>query len=169
MRPLFAWLLLFTIVFQQMVGKVYVQIIYSVEIESKMTEKETQIAEALKERSGIDAHVTSNSEDHLMQRMGYGAPFIFSEEINGETYCFTVEREPVMVTHHVEITPPLENNERFPTSRILLAKMFSDFCFDDSNLFFVTSPPAYAVVVFAISDMIMNFHPPVPAPPPWQA
>lgn len=130
-RQLFAVLLLAIFIFQWIGGRSFAKLSSLVLIERQMDERETAIAEALKEKIGIDVHVKVQDEQQLkkLQSLGYAAPLLLSHTVGDEHHhYYIVEQNPV---HYQQVSYTAEA----PTGQqsdqnVVLERLFSDFVFD---------------------------------------
>jgi len=128
-----AWLLLLLIVAQWVAGRVFINVVYTARIEHMMDARETSIAQKMKAEIGVTANVQIQDKENLevIQGMGYGAPFLFSEESDGETHYYTVDsKSPHGLRHEYKVDQP-NNQEDRSAPKTLTERLFSDFCFDE--------------------------------------
>ncbi len=77
--------------FQWMGGLFTISLMDAIIVKTTMTAKEKYIADHLSEKYNVSSDVNISEVDPANYvRMGYGAPFIFSEEISGEFTHFSV-------------------------------------------------------------------------------
>lgn len=152
-RQLFAALLLAIFIFQWIGGRSFAKLSSLVLIERQMDERETAIAEALKEKIGIDAHVKVQNEQQLkkLQRLGCAAPLLLFHVIGDQHHHYIVEQHPV---HYEQVSYTAEG----PTGQqsdqnVVLERLFSDFVFDADGF---TAHLPFAVEVqqlFALAEL----------------
>ena len=133
LRSIGAWLLILLIVVQWIGGRVFINVVYTARIEHLMNAKETAIAQKLKAEIGITANIKIQDKKDLkvVQGMGYGAPFLFSEETDGETQYYTVDaKSPHGLRHEYKVDQP-QNQEDRSAPKTLTERFFSDFCFEE--------------------------------------
>lgn len=138
-----AWLLLLLIVTQWVAGRVFINVVYTARIEHMMDARETSIAQKWKAEIGVTANVQIQDKDkiQIIQGMGYGAPFLFSEESDGETHYYTVDsKSPHGLRHEYKVDQP-NNQEDRSAPKTLTERLFSDFCFDEH--FILNISPAF--------------------------
>lgn len=114
-------------------GRAFINVVYTARIEHLMDAKETAIAQKLKAEIGVTAHVKIQDKKDLkvVQGMGYGAPFLFSEETDGETQYYTVDaKSPHGLRHEYKVDQP-QNQEDRSAPKTLTERFFSDFCFEE--------------------------------------
>ncbi|WP_148270550.1 hypothetical protein [Haliscomenobacter hydrossis] len=136
LRPFGAWLLVLLIFTQWVGGHVFINVVYTARIESIMNEKESAIAQKLKAEIGVTAHITIQKKEDLnvIQGMGYGAPFLFSEEENGETSYYTVDpKSPHGIRQEYKVDQQ-PNQEDRSAPKTFTERFFSDFCFEEHAL-----------------------------------
>ncbi len=168
-QPYVAGLLLLAIGYQQLVGRSYVRRVYYVEIEAEMNQKEAAVAQRYRSSTGIDAFVEADGQAALLlqtnQRSGYGAPVVFSKEIDGELYHFTVDQEAVRIACESGCQQaPLE----LPNSQTLLQKLFPDYYFDVTSLPGLASARPIESGVFEVAGDASDAERAIPYPPPRQ-
>lgn len=137
-RPACAWALILLLLMQWVGGRIYINVVYAVEVNSEMDEKEQAISEKMKTETGIAARVEIRDEAQLeaLHKLGYGAPYIFTAEENGETSYFTVDQSSVqLIQHQYQVRDQQDQDER-SAQKDRLDRLFSDFCFDEPNCLF---------------------------------
>jgi hypothetical protein len=165
------WLFLLLILLQWVAGRVFIHVVYTARIERMMTVQEEAIAHKLKAEIGVTAHVKILDKEDLqiIQGMGYGAPFLFSEESNGKTQYYTVDaKSPHGLRHEYKIASPQEEKER-SLPKALTERLFSDYCFEEHGLLtsipFFTDNTKTASVLF-YRGLLDLAHLSIPSPPP---
>lgn len=136
-----AWLLLLLIVAQWVAGRVFINVVYTARIEHMMDARETSIAQKLKAEIGVTANVQIQDKDKIqvIQGMGYGAPFLFSEESDGETHYYTVDsKSPLGLRHEYKVDQPNSQEDR-SAPKTLTERLFSDFYFEEQFTLHITS------------------------------
>lgn len=135
-----------------------------------MNQLEEQIARELKAKSGIETRVKvlTEGQTQALQQLGYAAPFVFSEEVDGQTLSFTLEQERIYVLEHPGPAADESTPGPLPASRTLLAKVFPDFYFSAPNLLSTRIQQERHDRVFVFNGAEPDYNPAVPAPPPWR-
>lgn len=91
-----------------------------------MDQQEQVIADKIKSETGFDTHIRIHDDEEIafQQKLGYLTPFLFSEEIDGQTYFYTVENSPLTTVEysHAETKQP---DPEAPYS----SKSYSDWLF----------------------------------------
>ena len=171
MQPICGWLLILLIFLQWVGGRVFINVVYTAKIESIMNEKESAIAQKMKARLGITAHIKIQEKEDLnvIQGMGYGAPFLFSDEENGETSYYTVDAKSPHGMRHEYRVDQQPNQEDRSAPKTFSERFFSDFCFEEHALLEV-NPLHFAHTKTAqpltFEDLIDLSNLSTPKPPP---
>ena len=171
MRPICAWLLVLLIIMQWVGGRLFINVVYTARIESIMNEKESAIAQKMKAELGVTAHIQIQEKEDIevIQGMGYGAPFLFSEEENGETSYYTVDsKSPYGIRHEYKVDQQ-HNQEDRSTPKTFSERFFFDFCFEENALLEVNSAQfdhAKTAQPIAFQDLIDLSNLSTPKPPP---
>jgi len=171
LRPISAWLFILLIFMQWVGGRVFIHVVYTARIESIMDAKETAIAQKMKAELGVTAHIKIQKKEDIkvIQGMGYGAPFLFSDEENGETNYYIVDSKSPNGTRHEYKVNAQQNQEDRSAPKTFTERYFSDFCFEEHallvfNPIFVdytkTASPQNFEGLIDLSD------PSIPKPPP---
>lgn len=108
-----------------------------------MNAKEEAIAEKIKIETDFDLHIEIRDDRQIkaLQDLGYSSPFIFSEEIDGQTCYFTLSESPVRAVSLTYTTTGHQNQETPPHSaRSFKDRLFSDFYFWETSLQACESP-----------------------------
>lgn len=94
MKKVIVFFLILFIAFQWLGGLFTISLMDAIVVKTTMSAKEKYIAEHLSEKYNVssDANISVVDPANYV-RMGYGAPFIFSEEISGETAHFSISNE----------------------------------------------------------------------------
>lgn len=137
-RRCFAWLLLAAFCLQRILGIVGSHWVQVVEIEVDMDQREQQIADRIRTENQFDVQVKIQDEQQLefLQSQGYTAPFIFSDELDGEVWYYTIDHtstELIKYEHSLS-----EQQEPLPgpgDQRVTPDDLFSKFFFWDQDLF----------------------------------
>ncbi len=168
MRSNWAWPLLLIICFQWMGGSIRFKLVHSVAVVSQMDEEEIFVASTVKAETGIDAHIRVISEDSIdLKTFGYSSTFLFSKEIDGKTFYYLVDSEPVEIIHYeyplgVEQGSGHKKNE----DAALLDRFFPSFIVEgihDFNLEKQVSFPAKNYGTDILNDLCNSS---IPTPPP---
>lgn len=171
LRACSAWLLLLLIVGQWVGGRVFINVVYTARIEHLMDARETAIAQKLKAEIGVTTNVQIQDKDKLevIQGMGYGAPFLFSEESEGETQYYTVDsKSPHGLRHEYKVDQP-NNQEDRSAPKTLTERFFSDFCFEEQFILKINpfyeegtkiAPPLIAKELIDLSEPFILTPPP---------
>lgn len=151
-----------------MIGFVGSEVVYAVEVEESMNGTEQAIADRIMDEEGYDANIRIHDEAQLeaMQRLGYLAPFIFSEEVDSSVCYYTVEYSPktVMLDAYANANPT-DNDQPLPTSQSFNDRLFSAFYFWESNFTLTLYPTIItqrSVVPHYWDDSCIA----IPSPPP---
>jgi hypothetical protein len=171
LRSIGAWLLILLIVVQWIGGRVFINVVYTARIEHLMNAKETAIAQKLKAVIGVTANIKIQDKKDLkvVQGMGYGAPFLFSEESDGETQYYTVDaKSPHGLRHEYKVDQP-QNQEDRSAPKTLTERFFSDFYFEehiilDINPLFSNCTKTAQPLIF--KDLVDLSDPSILTPPP---
>lgn len=166
-KAFLAWSLLLLLFTQQVAGRVYMSVEYAVEFEASMTVNEASIAGLIHEDTGIETSVRIHDDEqvnHLFS-LGYGAPFIATEVVDGDTAYFSVQHDPVQTTNYTHILKIPDHPDSKSGQQVSLEKWFPDFCFDHLDL----STMKYSVpcmIRFPFESTITVSHLSMPSPPP---
>ena len=127
MRPFYAWLLLTAICLQWIGGSYCLKVGYTIEIERNMNQTEVQIAESVKAQLGVEAQVRQLSADDIaLQAKAYSSFFAFSEEVDGETVYYTLEKDAVdVVDASYQLGQPLDSRQLTPQTN--WERLFAQF------------------------------------------
>lgn len=164
-------MLLLLIVAQWVGGRVFINVVYTARIEHLMDAREAAIAQKLKAEIGVTANVHIQDKDKLevIQGMGYGAPFLFSEESDGETHYYTVDsKSPHGLRHDYKVGQPQDQEDR-SAPKTLTERFFSDFCFEEQLLLEVkplVHTVSKVVQPLIFKDLIDLSEPSILTPPP---
>lgn len=165
MKPFFSWLLILIMSFHWIIGYLCFQIDYSVEIERVMNEMEKKIAEAVKEEMGMDIHVEIFQKDLSdVENFGYSGRFIFSKEIEGKTYYYKINPNPIEIVNQEYIFyqyPDAEGDKM-----ILFQRLFSKFTVQDFSLPAPVKDRELPERNFIYAGFQDIFPPAIPSPPP---
>ena len=167
MRQYLAWPLVLILAFQQMAGRIYVNIAYSVEAASVMNDREREIATSLSGETGIEAYVEIRDAQKLshLYGLGYGTPFVFSEEISGEVNYFTVENTPAATGKYVYALGGQADDEKKPEKKAFLDRLVPDFCCVTAALPSREAPDSNTPR-FSADEISALFAISIPTPPP---
>ena len=167
-RFYFACLLLLAFCLQRIIGIVGSEIVYAIEVESRMNAVEQTIAEKFKKETGVEIQIKLEDDDQMdwLLNLGYSAPFIFSDKIDDQIHYFTIEKFPdriVTYAYHATDQPdqqvPVDNPRNFKD------RLFSDFYFWESGLSFkkfsMIKPGLGLFPLFRKNPFIA-----IPSPPP---
>ncbi|MCB0629275.1 MAG: hypothetical protein R2824_26290 [Saprospiraceae bacterium] len=93
---IFAWVLLLILCLQRVLGLVSSELVYTVEVISGMSDIETTIAQKLQQETGTEVQIKIRDRNEVenLQILGYSAPFVFSEDVDGTIWYYTVENKP---------------------------------------------------------------------------
>lgn len=162
-----AWLLLLSLCFQRIISFVGQEVVYAVELEERMDGTERLITEKIKQKIGIDTHIDIHDENELelLLKRGYSAPFIFSEEINGHLYYYTIDNTPVKVVDVSFETNQEPANQKPYTANVSSGKQFSDFYFWNLG-FLLKRLPTFNSRFVSFQHILEAPYPTVPSPPP---
>jgi hypothetical protein len=166
-KPFLAWSLLSLLFTQQVAGRVYMSVEYAVEIESAMNDTEASIADMIHEDTGIETTVRIHDEaqvNHLFT-LGYGAPFISTEVVDGDTAYFSVQHDPVQTTNYTQVLKMPEHPDNKSGQQVSLEKWFPDFCFDHIDLS-VKHNIVPCIIRFPFEATFTVSHLSMPSPPP---
>ena len=167
MKPFFSWLLVLFISLHCIGGYFCFQINYSVEIEREMDKVESKIAEALQDEMGTDVHVEIiYKDDFNLESFGYSGHFIFSKEMEGETYYYKINSSPLEIVNQQYTVYQHSHSEGNTDKGISFQRFFSKFTFE----YFTPSIAAKCRKLpgnnFAYSGFHDIFQPSIPTPPP---
>lgn len=166
-KAFLAWSLLSLLCTQQVAGRVYMSVEYAVEIESAMNATEVSIAGLIQEDTGIETTVRIHDEaqvNHLFS-LGYGAPFIATEVLDGDTAYFSVQHDPVQTTNYTHILKTPIHPDSKSGQQVSLEKWFPDFCFDHKAIT-VNDFIVPCMIRFPFEATITVSHHSMPSPPP---
>lgn len=165
------WLCVLLIVLQSVGGRLLIHVVYTARIEHLMDARETAIAQKLKAEIGVTAHVKIQEKEDIqfIQGMGYGAPFLFSEETDGETQYYTLDaKSPHGLRHDYKVERTQEHEDQ-SLPKTLTDHYFSDYYFEAQPVFLVNalhlldlkSPLPISLQQFADLSYLS-----IPTPPP---
>ncbi|MCB0607740.1 MAG: hypothetical protein H6562_10315 [Lewinellaceae bacterium] len=166
-RPFYAWALILLILFQWVGGRIYINAGYAVEVETRMNNREKAIAAKMEAETGIKARVQIQDEEQLeaLHRLGYGAPYIFTEEDNGQVSYFTINNQATerIQVRYQPVNQP-DQDER-SAKKAVLERLFSSFCLEDPESLPAVGPLLHRNV-FAFVPPCGRLNISIPAPPP---
>lgn len=163
-----AWFLLLVLCLQRTVGFVGNEVVIAVEMDADMDFTEQAIAEKIKEKEGFDAQIELRDGADLesLQKLGYLAPFIFSEEVDSAVCFYTVEYAPKTmlvntIVAHGQSDPDLPSN----SSKSFKERLFSSFYFWE-NTFAINYQPFFNTTAFTVPHLWENSFIAIHSPPP---
>ncbi len=163
-----AWFLLLALCLQRTVGFVGNEVAIAVEMEAGMDSTEQAIADKIKEQEGFDARidVQDDAEMESLQKLGYLAPFIFSEEVDSAVCFYTVEYAPkTMLVNTVVGNGQSDPNLPASSSKSFNERLFSSFCFWE-NIFAINHQPFFNTTTFSVPHYWEQSYIPILSPPP---
>lgn len=170
MSTIWSALLLLVLGFQWISGYWVVGSAYVVAKKKAMTALEVSIAEDLRQQFGLRAAVQVEEQSRLriVQGMGYGTTFYFTQERNNEKVFFAVVPTDTATIHFA--TPPTERENDHPLRPLEMRQWFSDYCFEYSSL--NLQLPTARSLTYPTKIPLFSVHLPVepcsavPTPPP---
>ncbi len=135
-----------------------------------MDDQEKAIADKMKAEIGITARVEIRDEAQMeaLHKLGYGAPYIFTAEENGETSYFTVDQASVELIQYQYQVRDQQDQEDRSARKDRLDRLFSDFCFDVPHVS-LTKDIFFHKKIFRTAHLNDVSNISTPAPPPRQA
>lgn len=167
-RRIFAWLLLLVLCLQRILGLVERQLVHTIEVEAGMNTTEKIIAEKIKDKTGLEAHISIQNEQQLdlLQTQGYTAPFIFSEELDGKTCYYTIDYASTDLIRYSYAVEKSSDPLQYPDAdRFFKEGVLSKFFFSKYNPFQIaltTSKTPGNTIPHFEEDFFIS----IPSPPP---
>lgn len=166
-KPLLAWSLLLLLFTQQVVGRAYWTVVSTVEMDAKMNDTETRIADIIHEDIGFESIVRVHDEeqiDHLLS-MGYGTPFLAAEIVNGDTAYFSVQQEEFETTQFTHLDKAPQQQDTPTNHQVSIEKWFPDFCFEHTTIS-IKGIDLSCIILFPFEINNTDSQHSIPSPPP---
>lgn len=162
------WLLLLTVSLQWIGGLVYVRLSYVTLVEQAMDEGEARLAARLSVEYDMETQVNilDEAERQSLVRLGYGAPFIFSESIDGRRDHFTLESSGLKVSHSDYLINGPEKQRESEKALLNLDHHFSPYIVDGARPAAPPAPTALSGQAFLYDPLKDLFFLAIPTPPP---
>ena len=163
-----AWFLLLALCLQRTVGFVGNEVLVAVETETGMDATEQAISDKIQEREGLETKIQVQDESDLesLQKLGYLAPFIFSEEVDSAVCYFTIEYAPkTVLVNTVAEQGQKDSNLPANSSKSFNERLFSAFYFWE-NAFALENQPIFNTTTFSVPHYWDNSHISILSPPP---
>ncbi|MCB0634863.1 MAG: hypothetical protein R2824_12800 [Saprospiraceae bacterium] len=167
-RQCLAVLLLLVLCSHRIVGLLSTDLVYLMEVNAAMDDREQAIADRIRTDSEVEVHVELQSDEQMewLQTLGYSAPSIFSEDVDGETVYYTIDDPMAKAVEyeHFDTEPqPLGTSDKFPTASP--DQRLSKFFFWDHHFHFSRALPLQ-VRGRTVPVFLDKYGSPVPTPPP---
>lgn len=166
MKPFFVWQLIAMIICHWAGSYIGFKVIYSVELKSEMNHVEKKIAEAVKDETNLELHITVLSEDQILTLSnGYGNYSVFSKEVDGQTVYYQVEEPSTELVIH-EYTVDTNSNPNEKGNIALLENLFSKYTIPKFQFLagiLQLGPPILNYWITDLQDLLII---PVITPPP---
>lgn len=143
--------------------------VYVAEIDIRMNDKEEAIAEKARAETGLEIQVNIHDDGQIrsLQGLGYSAPFIFSEEIDGEAYHYTLRDSQAQGVRYTINTTTDQDDPLMPplAAKTLKDRLFSDFYFFGAG-FLAPDITGFNPLKTGFLPSWKEAFPSIPSPPP---
>jgi hypothetical protein len=165
---IFAWALLLLLCVQRILGLVSNELVYSIEVMSDMNDVESLIAERLERETGTDVEVRVRDREEVesLQILGYSAPFVFSEEVDGDLWYYTIENKlPQLIEYTYKETRSSAPANLPDSNRLSKEEVLTKFfCWE--SVFTVHHPTTVNISGSTVPQLLDDPFLSIPSPPP---
>lgn len=167
MRKFIAWGLLLATLLYLVGNGLSLEVMLPETYVRQMNKTESVIADSIERETGIKVNVVLLSDSDLVPRgISYSSFFVFSKEINGELYFYTIDSDPVKVIGREKIALMAGGDACHHDNAWLLTHILTKF--QKTDIVISHEQPALRDDHIAARNAMLPpvFSPTIPTPPP---